>query len=153
MGVIIGGLITLYASCIQHKYNKKLKDQEVILQRLEEVNKLMEDIDDAYKTFHIHAVNHYTTGNKLDFNFKKEIRFIRLKTIINFYFSDLIQYVDLLGDTLESFTIALLELGSSKNKVQKEKSMVILVRANYLIENISKSILRESSIIARKFIN
>jgi uncharacterized membrane protein YgaE (UPF0421/DUF939 family) len=48
LGVIIGGLISYFIAFAQFRYNKKLKEQEIIQQKLEEICQIIEGIGESY---------------------------------------------------------------------------------------------------------
>jgi hypothetical protein len=152
IGVIVGGLITYFITYAQFKHDKKIKDQELLLQRLEELNELIEDMSAVYNKLFGEALVHYKGGEKIQINVKKPMRLIRLKTLIYFYYTDLTQYIDLLEDTTEIIAISVIEMNNPNND-RKEKAFIMLIRTKDLFEKISKSITYKSSLIARKFIN
>ena len=158
IGVLIGAAISLYGNYIQFKNNKKLQEQQIIQQKLEEICQIAEGIYISNKQLNFECYGYMRLGQPIIASNIKDTSFSasfsHLNMLINFYAPKLYapqlkEISQLLREGVRLHNNAMGQMYDSKDPQDKENAFKYALKANQLIDNLCKEIINLSANIVR----
>jgi len=149
LGVAIGGLVTYLVNYAQFKREKKLKEQQLIQQKLEEICQTIENIYTIHRPSFSDALTHIRNGADIKFEVINP-PFNKLKMLIYFYAPSLKSLYDVLCDIRFLYGISLIELNDCNQK-NKPAMFNIVSKTFELFETLCEKISEAAADISRTY--
>jgi hypothetical protein len=152
LGVVIGGGVNFFINRSQFIREKKYQEQQVIRQKLEEICKLAEEIDDSYRKTWLDSIQLMEYGKKMDF--VTGIPLARLLMLINFYAVELKDTSKILEETRHIFGERLVEVinNAQADRLTRQRINSDITKAYIQISKVCETMATGSANIARRSI-
>ena len=149
LGVSIGGLVTYLVNYAQFKRDKKLEEQKMIQQKLEEICKTAEEIYTFNRHLTAECYGYMSLGEQINLDTIKEMRFSHLTMLINFYAPSLKELSNLLRETVQLHGTAITEMVGNEDPKDKLNAFQYVLKAMELIDKLCIAIIHGSANIIR----
>ncbi len=148
-GVLIGGLVTNFLNSSQFKRESKLKAQQLIQQKLEEICQTAEAIHESNRHLTAECYGYMSLGELPNLDTIKFIPLSHLNMLIYFYAPDLKELSNLLRETVRLHGIAITEMFENKDPKDIQGAFQYVLTASELIDKLCLSIIHSSASIVR----
>ena len=147
-GVLIGGIVSYFVSYAQFNRDKKLKEQQIIQQKLEEICETAEGISRSYTNLMSEAMMFIGFGKKMQIK-NGPIPFNKLKMLIYFYAPGLKEIYNQLYDASFLHSESMIYLLNSTSNDDKKAWLSIIRNLNKLMTNQCTALIEGSANIIR----
>lgn len=149
LGVSIGGLVSYLVNSAQFKRDKKLKDQQLIQQKLEEICKTAEEIHTSSRELYAECYGFISLSETFNLDNIKNLRFSYLNMLIYFYAPNLKEISQVLSEAVNLHSIAIIEMIGKVDPTDKQIAFLYVSKANQLIDKLCTAIIHSSANIVR----
>ncbi|MHB8067390.1 MAG: hypothetical protein ACYDIC_05775 [Desulfobaccales bacterium] len=153
LGVSIGGLVTLSVSYFQFKRDKKLKEQQLIQRKLEEICETAEEINRYYTSLMSEAMMSIYLGKKVEIT-TYHIPLNKIKMLIYFYAKNLKGIYIQLNEVTYIHTEAMIHFVNADNNREKRDWYDKILKLNKLMQKLCTALIQDcSNIVSDHFEN
>jgi len=152
--LIIGWLLNLFSTKITFKKTRELEKRKLLQTKIEEIAKLIDEIDQDYTQIWGKVVSNVRLGVKLNAEIVNipNIPFSRVQILIDFYFPKLkIEYNELIKEK-NKFVVQLVSLIDEKNKTNQEGLIYAITDTSEKIKKACEEIISSSLEIAKEIL-